>query len=184
MNYKDEFVKIYKENIKREGADKLFEDIMKSDFFTAPASTKYHEAYEGGLVEHSVKVYYKLKEMMTVVNPAVSEETIAICGLLHDLCKIYYYNVSTRNTKDETGKWITVPYYTVDDKFPFGHGEKSVYLIQTRMNLSVGEALAIRYHMGAFEGEKMFHSISNVFKDYDLPFYLHFADMKATYEKI
>ena len=60
MTAKEEFISIYKENIKREGADKLLEFLQKSDFFTAPSSTRYHGAYEGGLVQHSVNVYHCL----------------------------------------------------------------------------------------------------------------------------
>lgn len=179
MNYKDEFLKIYKEYIKRDGSNELLDNLLKSDFFTAPASTRFHEAYEGGLVEHSVKVFWKLKELL----PNYDMETIAICGLLHDVCKVNYYKTEMRNKKDENGKWIQVPYYTVDDQFPYGHGEKSVYLINDIMKLTEDEAVAIRFHMGAYEGEHIWNSLSKVFENNELAFYLHFADMKTTYNK-
>ena len=65
MTAKEEFISIYNENIKRKGADKLLEYLKKSDFFTAPCSTRYHGAYEGGLVEHSVNVYHCLKDYLS-----------------------------------------------------------------------------------------------------------------------
>ena len=112
MTAKEEFIKIYTENIKRKGADKLLEYLEKSDFFTAPSSTRYHGSYEGGLVEHSVNVYHCLKDYLS--RPRVketygmnySEESIAIVALLHDLCKINFYTTELRNKKNEvTGKW-------------------------------------------------------------------------------
>ena len=107
---KEKFLALCRENIHREGIDKLLAWLEKSDFFTAPASTRFHGAHEGGLVEHSLNVY----EQLVNGNPT---ETTAIVSLLHDLCKTDYYTVSTRNVK-ENGVWVQKPYYTVDDKFP------------------------------------------------------------------
>ena len=177
---KDEFIRIYQENIKREGADKLLDWLLKSDFFTAPASTKYHGAYEGGLVLHSVNVFNRL-----AANPEVEEnmESVAIAGLLHDLCKVDFYATSTRNVKDEaTGTWTKVPYYTVDDKLPYGHGEKSVYIISGFMRLSREEAMAIRWHMGGFEDNTRGGFTSSLaFDEYPLAVHLHIADLQATF---
>ena len=130
MGYKEEFIQIYQENIKREGSAELLEWLQKTDFFTAPASTKFHGACEQGLVMHSISVFKTLVEKH--FDPETDNmESFAICALLHDLCKAEFYKVSTRNVKnDETGKWEKVPYYAVEDKFPFGHGEKSVFLIE------------------------------------------------------
>ena len=135
MGYKEEFIQIYKENIKREGSAELLEWLQKTDFFTAPASTKFHGACEQGLVMHSISVFKTLVEKH--FDPETDNmESFAICALLHDLCKAEFYKVSTRNVKnDETGKWEKVPYYAVEDKFPFGHGEKSVFLIERFIRL-------------------------------------------------
>lgn len=141
---KDEFLKIYTDNIHREGADKLLDWLKSSDFFTAPASAKYHSSHEGGLCEHSINVYRRLSSVITsskaeIINPKgiPVSETIAICGLLHDVCKVNFYTVSTRNVKnEETGVWEKKPYYAVDDQLPYGHGEKSVYIISGFMKLS------------------------------------------------
>ena len=156
MDLKQEFIDIYKANITREGADKLLEYLLspQSDFFTAPASTRCHGSYEGGLLEHSLNVYKCLKDYLErsrakeVYKMNYSEESIAISALLHDICKVNFYKVDYRNAKNDQGVWEKVPYYTIDDKLPYGHGEKSVYIITGFMRLSREEAFAIRYHMG------------------------------------
>ena len=129
MTLQEQFTKIYKENIKREGADKLLAYLTdQSDFFTAPASTRYHGSYEGGLCEHSLNVYSCLKDFMArprmkeMYGISYSDESIAIAALLHDLCKINFYVPGTRNVK-ENGVWKTVPTYTINDTLPYGHGE-------------------------------------------------------------
>ena len=185
---KEEFIKIYSENIKREGADKLLSYLTSDacDFFTAPASTRFHSAYAGGLLDHSVNVYHCLKDYLE--RPRVkeqyklsaSDETIAIVSLLHDLCKINCYKPSTRNVKDEHGVWHTVPTFSFDDEMPYGHGEKSVYIISGYMRLTREEAFAIRYHMG-FSGNEDKLSVGNAFEKFPLAFALSTADMEATY---
>lgn len=185
---KEEFIKIYKDNIKREGADKLLSYLTSdsSDFFTAPASTRFHSAYSGGLLEHSLNVYYCLKDYLErprvkeIYGLNVSDETIAIVSLLHDLCKINCYKPSTRNVKDSHGVWHTVPTYSFDDELPYGHGEKSVYIISGYMRLTREEAFAIRYHMG-FSGSEDKLSVGNAFDKFPLAFALSTADMEATY---
>ena len=185
MSKKDEFIEIYNENIKRHGAYNLLKWLEKSDFFTAPASTRYHGSFEGGLVEHSVNVYHCLKDYLsrerakTVYNMNYSEETIAVAALLHDICKTNFYTVSTRNKK-ENGKWVEVPFYSIDDKMPYGHGEKSVFMIQFFMRLEMEEAFAIRFHMG-FSGPEDVNLISRAFEMYPLAYALHVADCEATY---
>ena len=145
MTAKEQFIQIYTENIKREGADKLLEFLEKSDFFTAPASTRFHGAYEGGLLQHSLNVYECLVDFLS--RPRVKErykleptaETTAIVALLHDVCKVNFYTVQMRNAKNEqTGQWEKVPFYAIDDKLPYGHGEKSVYMISGFMRLARG----------------------------------------------
>lgn len=185
---REDFLDIYKKNITREGADKLLEYLLssKSDFFTAPASTRYHSAYEGGLAQHSINVYHCLKAYMErprvqeVYSLTASDETIAITALLHDLCKVNFYKVDFRNSKNDQGVWEKVPYYTVDDQLPYGHGEKSVYIISGFMKLSREEALAIRYHMG-FSGIEDKNSIGKAFEKWPLAFALNTADMEASY---
>ena len=188
MTNKEKFIKVYRENIKREGADKLLDHLCSSasDFFTAPASARYHCCYEGGLCEHSLNVYECLKDYLE--RPRVkeryklsaSDETIAIVALLHDLCKINCYKPSTRNVKDEHGVWHSVPTFSFDDEMPYGHGEKSVYIISGYMRLTREEAFAIRYHMG-FSGNEDKLSVGNAFEKFPLAFALSTADMEATY---
>ena len=148
--YREEFISIYTQNITREGSQKLLAWLDTTDFYTAPASTKFHCACESGLVMHSLNVYKAMRERW--FDEGDSEESFAICALLHDVCKSQFYKTSTRNVKnDETGQWEKRPFYTVDDAFPFGHGEKSVYLIERFMRLKPVEAMAIRWHMGAYD---------------------------------
>ena len=190
MNARDRFIEVYKSKIKREGADKLLEYIISSDFFTAPASAKYHSAYEGGLCDHSLNVYDCLCDYLgrdvakTTYKLSYSDETIAIVSLLHDLCKVNVYKISKRNVKNkETGKWEEVDFFEFDDKLPYGHGEKSVYMITPFMRLTREEAFAIRYHMG-FSGADSSIATNNVSKAYEmfpLALALSTADMEATY---
>ncbi len=188
MSSKQEFIEIYQKYIKREGAEKLLAHLMSpsSDFFTAPASTRYHGAYEGGLVEHSLNVYECLRDYMDrervkeLYGLEASDETIAIVALLHDLCKMNFYKQGFRNVKDESGVWQKVPTYEIDDKLPYGHGEKSVYIISGFMRLTREEAFAIRYHMG-FSGSEEPRNVGAAFEMFPLAFALSTADMEATY---
>lgn len=188
MNSKDRYLEIYNTYIKREGADKLLEYMLSksSDFFTAPASTRFHGAYEGGLLDHSLNVYDCLKDYLSrdrvknTYNINYDEESIAIVALLHDICKINVYKVGTRNVKDERGVWQSVPTYEYNDILPYGHGEKSVYIITGFMRLTREEAFAIRYHMG-FSGVEDKRNIGDAFEQYPLGFALCTADMEATY---
>ena len=183
MDNHEEFVTLYHTHIQRPGADKLLEWMeSNTDFFRAPASTRFHGACEGGLVLHSLNVYHALHDHFFAEGD--SEESFAICALLHDLCKANYYKVSTRNVKDEaTGKWEKVPFYTVEDQFPYGHGEKSVFLIERFLRLKTAEAVAIRWHMGGFDDSARGGSfaISDAYNHYPLAVKLHIADLEATY---
>ena len=186
---KQEFIDIYKQNITREGADKLLEYLLseKSDFFTAPASTRFHGSYAGGLLEHSLNVYRCLNDYLSreraknVYKMNYSNETIAVCSLLHDICKVNFYKTELRNSKDEaTGQWIKVPFYKIDDQLPYGHGEKSVYIIPGFMKLERAEAFAIRYHMG-FSNTDEKNQVGKAFEMFPLAFAVSTADMEATY---
>ena len=187
MGFKEEFIQIYNENIKREGADKLLDYLLSpsSDFFTAPASTRFHGNYQGGLCEHSLNVYHCLldylerERVQDLYGLSYSPETIAISALLHDICKVNVYKESTRNVK-EGNVWKQVPYYEFSDDLPYGHGEKSVYIIGGFMRLTREEAFAIRYHMG-FSGCEEARNVSAAFEKYPLAFALSVADMEATF---
>lgn len=179
---KNKFLSIYNNSINREGANELRTWLLGTDFFEAPASTKYHEAYNGGLVEHSVHVYEELMRLLKAYPEIpVSAETAAIVSLLHDVCKANCYKTEYRNRKNEiTGQWEKYPIYTYKEDFCFGgHGSKSVYLIQKFMPLTDEEAVAINCHMGLTTND---WSISDAFRAYPLAFLTHTADMSATIE--
>lgn len=187
MTKQEEFLEVYRKHIHREGAEELLQYLLSdaSDFFRAPASTRFHLAYEGGLVEHSLNVYEALTKY--VHRPEiqqwigdVSEESVAIVALLHDLCKTNVYHPSFRNQKDASGKWIQIPTYEFKDELPYGHGEKSVYMISGFMKLKRDEAFAIRYHMG-FSSTEEKNNVSQAFTMYPLAFCLSTADMEATF---
>ncbi len=188
MSSKSEFVALYKRYIHREGADRLLEYLLSpaSDFFTAPASTRYHGSRPEGLCEHSIHVFRALEsylarpEVVEQYGLSYDEETVAIAALLHDLCKVNCYKVSQRNVKGPDGRWQSVPYYEFDDQLPYGHGEKSVYIITGYMRLTREEAFAIRYHMG-FSAECDARNVSAAFSAYPLAVALYIADMEATF---
>lgn len=183
MELKEEFISIYNENIQREGARELLKWLEGTDFFTAPASTKFHCACKEGLLKHSINVYKVLMEKH--FDPSTDNiESATICSLLHDICKSHFYKISTRNVKNEvTGIWEQVPFYTVEDAFPYGHGEKSVFLIERFMRLKTGEAMAIRWHMGGFDDSAKSggFAMSLAFDKFPLAVKLHMADLEATY---
>ena len=168
----------YLEKLGRDGIENLLEFLEKTDFYKAPASTKYHNNFEGGLLKHSLNVYEALKEL---TNGKWDESTIRIVGLLHDICKINTYKVDYRNKKDETGQWIKEPYYISDDIMPLGHGEKSIMLISEFIKLTKEELYAIRWHMGGYEPKENYGYISKAYEKYPLAVYTHMADLMATY---
>jgi len=186
----NEFITTYRTFIKREGAEKLLDYLInKSDFFTAPASSKFHNDFEGGLCAHSVNVYNRLVALLQAEygekwKELYSPETVAIVGLLHDVCKVDYYAVDYRNVKNkDTGAWEKVPYYRVEDKLPYGHGEKSVYIIGGFMRLTREEAMAINWHMGGFDDRVRggSYTVGVAFQEYPLAVLTHTADFLATY---
>lgn len=183
MGYKEEFEEIYQNKIKRDGAAELLDWLKTTDFFIAPASTKFHCACLGGLVQHSVSVYHVMMEKHFNEKDD-SEESFAICALLHDICKAQFYKKGTRNVKnEETGAWEKRPYYMIDDKYPYGHGEKSVFLIERFMRLKTSEAIAIRWHMGGFDDSVRggSFSISQAYQKYPIAVKLHLSDLESTY---
>ena len=181
---KQQFLELYQQHITRDGADALLEWVLSSDFFRAPASTRYHGNYEGGLVEHSLNVYHCLKEELEFsgLKDTYSDETVAITALFHDICKANFYKKGTRNVK-ENNQWVVKEVFEIDEKFPCGHGEKSIIILQNFLRLSAEEIYAIRAHMGGFDtsvkGGDYF--IGKIFEKSKLALLLHLADMKATY---
>lgn len=158
------FKDIFQNNIHRDYADAMLDWLEReTDFFTAPSSTKYHGAHPGGLLVHSLNVYYRLRDIAIrdlagKEDPSKcrlseeQEETVAILGLLHDVCKVNCYHTENRRRKNpDTGFWEDYRAYAFRDPLPLGHGEKSLYLIQRHMDLEPEEALAIRWHMGAYD---------------------------------
>lgn len=181
---KQEFLELYNRYLTRNGASELLDWLKSSDFFIAPASTKFHGNYEGGLVEHSLNVYKCLLAELESegLKDAYSNETVAVVALLHDLCKVNFYKKGTRNVK-ENGQWVVKEVFEIDEKFPCGHGEKSVIILQNFISLSAEEIFAIRAHMGGFDasvkGGEYF--IGKIFERSKLALLLHITDMKATY---
>lgn len=179
---KEEFIDLLR-STKREGVEEIINFLEKTDFYKAPASTRYHGNYEGGLLEHSLKVYEILKEKVknSAIDINAQEDTIILVTLLHDICKANYYKVDYRNAKNERGEWEKVPYYTVDDTIPYGHGEKSVMMITEYMRLTSEEKYCIRWHMGFTEPKELYGTISVAYKKYPLALLLHEADLETTY---
>ena len=175
----------------REGIHELFNWMRSAGFTDAPASTRFHGSVPGGLIDHSNHVYqrlFALREMMPAdMKTQISDETLFVVGFLHDLCKVEFYEPTKKAVKNpKTGKWEDVDSYTVNDLFPFGHGEKSAHIVSEYMKLSPLEALAIRWHMGAYRDGEM-QSVVNVWKkhrDGNIPplvLMTHIADNIATH---
>ena len=187
VDCKQEFIEIFKNNIKREGADKLLDYLTNgSDFFTAPASGRRHSSFEGGLCVHSVNVYKRYKNLIKLeygenYAEKISDESVAIIALLHDLCKVNTYTVDYRNQKVE-GQWIQVPYFAYNNSLPYGHGEKSVYIISGFMRLTREEAMAINWHMAGFDPRSQVTSdLQDAYNMFPTAVLFHMADLSATY---
>ena len=179
---KEEFLNLLRQT-KREGIEDLIHFLENSDFFTAPASTRFHGNFEGGLAKHSMKVYEILKHKVEncVMDINIPEESIILIALLHDICKTNFYKIDYRNAKNELGVWEKVPYYTVDDTIPYGHGEKSVMMITEYIKLTPEEKYSIRWHMGYTEPKELYNTIGAAYKKYPLALLMHEADLEATY---
>ena len=179
---KEKFIELLK-STNRPGIEDLISFLEKTDFFTAPASTRFHGSFECGLVEHSLKVYeildYKAKN--NVLKLEIPDDTIKIVSLLHDICKLNFYKVDYRNAKNALGEWEKVPYYTIDDTIPYGHGEKSVMMISEYIKLTPEEKYSIRWHMGYTEPKELYNTIGAAYKKYPLALMMHEADLEATY---
>lgn len=178
--------------------------LDESDFFKAPASTKYHGAYDGGLCEHSLNVYDNILKLENLFFSQKSEgdryslKSLTLVSLLHDVCKIDIYKENYRNVQkfkednftpelNEKGKpiWNRVKGYEVVDNLPLGHGEKSVIILQKYFSLTTDEIIAIRWHMGGYDDlTKTFIgniTANNAFNNYPLVTLLHMADLSSIF---
>lgn len=176
--------------VKRTGIDELMSFIRKSDMYKAPASTRFHLSVTGGLLQHSLNVFDALKASLVQEEDAfvykvagipvarITEESMIIIALLHDLCKTYFYTTEVRNRK-VNGKWEQYDAFTVNDKIPYGHGEKSVMMIEEYMKLLPVERYAIRWHMGYTESDTL--TLSSAIDKYPIIWALHSADQKASH---
>lgn len=181
------FLNIAKSNIKREGIDALLDYLQKSDFFEAPASTKFHSAVAGGLCAHSINVYNRfVKNLQNEYGDnwqdVISLESATLIALFHDICKVNVYKIDYRNVKED-GVWVQKPFYSFSDPLPYGHGEKSVYIINGFLRLTREEAMTINWHMGAFDSRVKggFLGLENVYYTYPTALIFHLSDVQATY---
>src|SRR5574344_950519 len=187
MSSKEEFLQIANNNIKREGISQLLTFLEKSDFFTSPASTKFHSNYEGGLCDHSIKVYKRFVRLLKDeygenYQNVITDESASIIALFHDICKVDTYKTDYKNVK-VNGVWTQQPYFVADDELPYGHGEKSVYMLSGFMKLTREEAMAINWHMGGFDlrVQAGSYDYSKAYNKYPLALMIHLADMQATF---
>lgn len=185
MNTKEQILSLIHDNIKRDGIDEFVKWLRATDFFTAPASTRFHGAYEGGLAEHSLTVYNYLKQFNEYYRAsgkeAYSDESVTIVALFHDICKANYYKTEMRWRKDSSNQWEQYPTYKVDEDFHFGgHGSKSLYLTQYFIRLTPEEAVAINCHMGQWDAT-IYSNPSAAYEQYLLAWLLHVADEAAAF---
>lgn len=171
-------------SIEREGIPELLEWLRKTDFYSAPASTRFHNACPGGLLEHSLNVYDELLRLLDAypeIAKNVSEDSAKITALFHDLCKVDMYIEERRNRKAPDGRWESYTAYSISEKFSYGgHGSKSVFLLSHFVKLTPEEATAINCHMGAWDGNEY---VGKAFEQFSLAWILHVADESATYVK-
>lgn len=194
--YKDRFIELVG-SINRDGIDKLMEFLEKSDFYTAPASTRFHCSIPEGLLIHSLNVYDMFEkkiesEPFKTILGDLPEDTKKIVALFHDLCKAYTYEIDYKNKKvysdtgskkDEKGRfdWQVVPYYAFNDQVPYGHGEKSVMMLENYIKLLPIERYAIRWHMGFTEPKENWNTLGSAIEKYPIILALHESDLEATY---
>ena len=179
MDNREEFMSLC-ESVHRDGMTALLEWLKSTDFFVAPASSKYHGNYPGGLLEHSLNVYHELQRLLKAFPEVqISEETAIISALFHDLCKVNFYVPEKRNRKNGYGQWETYDSYSIKEQFCYGgHGSKSVFIVQHFMKLTDEEAVAINCHMSCWDGNK---DVGNAYSQHPFAWLLHVADEAATY---
>ena len=183
---KKEFIDLLS-SVDREGVAGLIDYLLlETDFFKAPASSRYHGSFKGGLLDHSLNVYYELDSLVDYYGLKLPKDSIIITGLLHDVCKVNTYKKAMVNVppdKSKTGKWEKVLKYKKDEDIKMGHGAKSAILVSQYINLKPEEMEAIYWHMGSTD-LGTYSTITNMSETYNkntLAFLLHMADMAATY---
>ena len=180
----DKFVQLLR-SVNRPGMEDLLEFIGKTDFFLAPGSSSNHDAFRGGLLKHSLEVYEEMVRIAAVYMPGADPSSLIVVSLLHDLCKADFYKEDTRNVKGEDGVWTKVPYYSFNDKYPLGHGEKSAMLVLMFTKLKMEEVMAIRWHMGGFDDSSRSYSggaaLSAAMEKFPLIALTQMADSAAVY---
>lgn len=206
MKNKERFETLMMAVSDRPGFDRLMDYIEKSDFYKAPASTRFHLSCEGGLLQHSLNVYDALIGRMQLQEDgeyhyivsgksiaSFSLGTLTVVALLHDICKTGFYAIEYRNKKiysdtgskrDAAGRfdWKVVSTYTINDKNPYGHGEKSVMMIEEFVKLSMEERYAICWHMGMANcGQEQLQAFNASCELYPLVLLLHNADQEASH---
>lgn len=181
MTNKERFLELCSK-VKREGFEDLVKWLEASDFFYAPASSRFHGSHAGGLLEHSLNVYDELNRLLTAYPEVkASTESVIITALFHDLCKVNFYTTEKRNRKDANGKWESYDSYVIDEKFHYGgHGSKSVFILQNYIKLTAEEATAINCHMSCWDGNK---DVGAAFEQFPLAWLVHVADESAAYIK-
>ena len=183
MDNKNRFMSLLR-STERPGIEPLLEWLETTDWYSAPASTKYHGAYPGGLVEHSLAVYDELVRLNSAYSDRlglISHDSQIIMALLHDLCKVDTYKSESRNRKNAFGNWESYTIYTRDEKFCFGgHGSKSVFLASRFIPLTDLESIAINCHMATWEDGKSY-AIGEAFRQTPQAWLLHVADEAATF---
>lgn len=179
MENKERFLALC-EGVHREGMAELMKWLEDNDFYACPASTRFHGAYPGGLLEHSLNVYDETKRLLSAYPEiTISDESVIISALFHDLCKVNLYATEKRNKKNEFGQWESYDAYTHQEKFCFGgHGSKSVFLVQHFIALTPEEAVAINCHMSSWDGNT---NVGKAFEQFPFAWLLHVADESATY---
>lgn len=197
MNIKNNITRFEAEltKVQRSGMDKLLEYIQGSDFYRAPASTKYHLACPGGLLQHSLNVLDALRGLLQwnsieshweyhtacKIVDTIPDDSVIMMALLHDICKTHFYSTSTRNQKnEETGQWEKVPFYTVNDMMPLGHGTKSAMIVKQYTTLTSQEMYAIWHHMGFNGNYENDTAVGKSIEMYPAVLALQTADMMAS----
>jgi hypothetical protein len=186
MSNKEQFIKIM-EQVERPGVDKLLDWLEGTDFYSAPASTRFHGSYPGGLVYHTLNVVYELRELVKFYEvEGIPKESIILVALAHDFCKINTYEETMVNVppqRSKTAKWEQQLGYKKNEPLKLGHGAKSLSILQDFITLKDYEKEAIFWHMGAYDTGTLssVHDLYDVFEENKLAFLLHMADMVATY---
>lgn len=179
-------IKHFSEDAVEKLCTKCLDWLHSTDFYTAPASTKYHDDYEGGLLEHSIRVYNKMIELLEVEtfadNLSIMNDSVfdaLLCALVHDWCKIGLYEKYLKNVKnDSTGQWEKVEAFRhKDSAIPLGHGTTSMFMAQKFFRLSIEQAAAIRWHMGVYQvSETEKPDLFRANESMPMNFLLQFAD--------